>query len=562
MKKKVLFFSVLIFVLFQELESNELIINQAIQYGINLSDPNDPFFHDICFQFTEIKKDITLEYRRKYFFFPLDTYEENYTNLIYQNPIRNNSKECFFFELSKYISNPNLGDIFIPLFFFQFGSLLIIIFVRIHKFTYNSPARKRKIQKKSKIIAKNDEKSKKTYSEFVPDENKNVKKVNVDKPIGEEVKDYNNKEQLDLISSSKQKLNNADFDSDNYNDIINSIIINNNSTNPLNDNDNEENPEFNPTKEKSADNYTFGLNSKIHFSADKSYEKENEKVKEKKEDRLEKTRYIFNQINKDRKKPKTANSNMNADTPIVIQKNEEIFYIREEYFYFGYLLATSEDKRNFIQIYLDLLEQCQFFYKFFFFPFNIYEDRVIQMLYYTIKINFYFLFNCLLIKSSVINEIYDNKNRFINDFYRALIATILTYVIGLFFYYLTNIKRIMVERRHTLMNMNITDIRLGNEMINFSMNFCMNFLFNKIIFLTIIYLLTFIYSAHICLSFCSTYSFTQIIVLKSLLLSIAISLATPFVACCFPAFLRKIAISKKKAGLYNLLKIIEILFIP
>ena len=97
MKKKVLFFSVLIFVLFQELESNELIINQAIQYGINLSDPNDPFFHDICLQFTEIKKDITLEYRRKYFFFPLDTYEQNYTNLIYQNPIRNNSKECFFF---------------------------------------------------------------------------------------------------------------------------------------------------------------------------------------------------------------------------------------------------------------------------------------------------------------------------------------------------------------------------------------------------------------------------------------------------------------------------------
>ena len=554
MKKQFLFFLVLIFVLFQELEANRLIIDQAFEYGFNLTDPDDPFFHDICLKFTEIKKDITLEYRRKYFFFPLDRYEQNYTNLIYQNPIRNNSKECFFFEISKE-TLLNFGNIFFPLSFIQFGLLLIIIFSRIMDFTYNSPARKIKMQKKSIIIAKNDEKSKKTYSEFVPDVNKNVKKVNVDKPIAEVIKDHNNKDRLNLLFSSKQKLNDADFESDNYNDIVNSIIINNN---PLNDNNNEKNP----TKEKSADNYTFGLNAKIHFSVDKSNEKENEKIKEKKEDKLEKTRYIFNQINKDRRTPKPTDNNMNVDMPVVFQKNEEKFYIREEYFYFGYLLASSEDKRNFIQIYLDLLEQCQFFYKFFFIPFNIYEDRKIQTVYYLIKINFYFLFNCLLIKSSVINEIYDNKNRFTNDFYRALIATILTYVIGLFFYYLTNIKRIMVERRHTIMNMKITDFHLGNETINYSLNFCKNIFFTKIIFLTIIYLFVYIYSTIVCCSFCYTYSFTQFKVLKCLLLSIAISLVTPFLACCFPAFLRKMAISKKKEKLYNLLKIIEILFVP
>ena len=38
---------------------------------------------------------------------------------------------------------------------------------------------------------------------------------------------------------------------------------------------------------------------------------------------------------------------------------DKITYSKEEYFYFGYALASLMDNRNIFQIYLDLLNQCQ-----------------------------------------------------------------------------------------------------------------------------------------------------------------------------------------------------------
>ena len=99
---------------------------------------------------------------------------------------------------------------------------------------------------------------------------------------------------------------------------------------------------------------------------------------------------------------KKNNQNLNNETPLItiMEKQtqiNEIFYIREEYFYFGYALAILEDKWTIFEIYIDLLEQRQIFFKFFLSPFNVYEDRKLQIFYYLTKINLYFLFNCLLI---------------------------------------------------------------------------------------------------------------------------------------------------------------------
>ena len=91
-------------------------------------------------------------------------------------------------------------------------------------------------------------------------------------------------------------------------DIINSIISNNNSINPLNEDNNEN---IQPI-EKSADFYTFGQNTKLNFSNNLNDIKENEIKKESKEDTLNKARYIFNQINKDRKIPKKSIDLFNA----------------------------------------------------------------------------------------------------------------------------------------------------------------------------------------------------------------------------------------------------------
>ena len=283
---------------------------------------------------------------------------------------------------------------------------------------------------------------------------------------------------------------------------------------------------------------------------------------------MKRIQYVYEQINQNKRKTniqnKKNNNNINADTPIIFNTKKDVqkFYIREEYFYFGYLLARIEDKRNIFQIYLDLLEQCQIFFKFLYTPFNIYEDRKLQIVYYLTKINIYFLFNCLLITSSVINNVYDGKNNFKNDFIRSILTTIITYLIGILFYYLTNIKKDLIKRRYKIINMTIIDSRLNNEVIKYTMNLCLNFYFNKLLLLFIVFVIIFLYSFYVCFSFCEVYYYNQLLLLKCVLLSITISQITPIFACWLPALLRKISLERKKGKLYDLSKKIELLFIP
>ena len=208
------------------------------------------------------------------------------------------------------------------------------------------------------------------------------------------------------------------------------------------------------------------------------------------------------------------------------------------------------------------MEQCQIIFKFLYSPFNIYEDRKLQIFYYLTKINLYFLFNCLLIKTSVINDIYEDKNHFINDLIRSILSTVYTYGISLFIYYLTNIKKLLIKRRYKFMNLKINVPRWNNEFSQFTYNFCKYFLFNKLILLSIVFLILFLYSFYICFSFCNVYVYTQYLLLKCVLLSITLSLIIPFIACWIPAFLRKLAIKRKNPRFYDILKIIESLFVP
>ena len=359
----------------------------------------------------------------------------------------------------------------------------------------------------------------------------------------------------------------------------NKHLIPNPDSNELLGNDNkkqEDNQEPSPAVEKSTENYTFGVNfgKGYQFSSDNNInnnENKNENKKEKIEDKMKRIQYVYEQMNQkkiSKKQNKSKNkvvNNINEESPIVIQipmNLKEKGYTREEYFYFGYLLARIEDKRALFQIYIDLLEQCQLIFKFFYSPFNIYEDRKLQMIYYTLKLNLYFLFNSLLITDSVINNIYDNKNHFINDFWRSMYSTIFTYILGLFLYYLTNIKQVMIRRRYQLMNFKISDIRINNEVVKISMNFCLILLQNKLLFFFIITIIIICYSFYICYSFCSTYYFSQVLLIKCVLLSITISQITPLIACWFPAILRKSAIQKKNMKLYDFTKIIELLYIP
>ena len=581
--KNIITITLLKFCLFQ---LNSELINIANEEGFNLTNSDDNYFHDICLKFHYIKKDITLDYRRKYFYFP---YNKEYLNITFQRPIRNDTRNCFFFQNTFSSIFFNLCFLsFFPGFIIQVSLLIICVFIRYNDSVVNTPivkinAQKKKLQKDNDKDDKDDTdfKIKNSYSSFIPEvdihQNNETLEPIMENPNNEQShSNDNNNQKYNLSKKSKEimktslesvkplneKKDSNEYEHKNKEDNIDpSPVIEKSNIDPS------------PVIEKSTDNYTFGLNfgTGYHFSNNSNINKVETKNenKEKKEDKIKRIQYVYEQINQNKRKMfnqnfKNSSNNINSDSPITISlpKNMEKIYTREEYFYFGYLLARIEDKRTIFQIYIDLLEQCQMIFKFFYVPMNIYEDRKLQIIYYLIKFNLYFLFNSLLIKSSVINDIYDNKNSFINDFYRSFKATVCTYIIGLFLYYLTNIKQIMIRRRYKLINIKINDARLNGEVIKFSMFFCLKFLQNKLILLFIVYCILFLYSFYITFSFCSVYTNTRLFLLKCVLLSITISQSTPLILCWIPAILRKLALKKKKVRLYDIAKYVELFYIP
>lgn len=547
------------------LQSKENIIYEASKYGFDLTDPEDSFFHDICVRFEYIKKDLTLEYRRNFYFFPMSKDKDK----TFQRPIRNNIRDCF----SKGGTFSTIFLNFAIYFFFPItiiqGIIILSKFVLGYKdSTKNTPYLKLKRQKK--LGSENDMQNQ--ISSNASDVTKfNNKKSDFQEFIQET--DENHIETSPPVIETKEHLQ--------INQIADANDINKHlaqkPSEPLgNENKKQDdNQEPSPAVEKSTENYTFGVNfgKGYNFSSDNNInnnkDHKDENKKEKIEDKMKRIQYVYEQMNKNKimkKKGKNKVSpNINEEIPIMVQvplnKMEKI-YSREEYFYFGYLLARIEDKRDLLEIYIDLLEQCQLIFKFFNAPFNIYEDRKLQIMYYTIKLNLFILFNSLFITNSVINNLYDNKNHFTNDFFRSMYSALLTYAIGLFLYYLTNIKHVLIRRRYQLMNIKINDLRVNNEVVKLSMNFCLILLHNKLILFFIACLFIICYSFYICYSFCMTYYFTQVLLIKCVLLSITISQITPVIACWVPAILRKKAIQKKNMKLYDFTKLIELFYIP
>ena len=576
MKKisSLLFFSLLKIFLFQKEESNLFLVQKAKTYGYDLTNPEDPFFHDICLSFKYIKKDITLNYRRKFYFFPSDKNSLINKKLISQEPKRNNTNDCFTKKDSNIWENITF-IILMPIFFIQFSLLFFSLCLYIDNSINNTPFKKLTLMKKNKNF-KNKEHDNGTFVKFIPEKVENTNKFTNDELQETENNQTNSgNNNIDLLNQKVQNDSNTNaFDSINKKESSLPFIDDDNTkeNNNNNNNNNDKISEPSAAVEKSKENYTFGMqlgksykfssNDNINNSKnDEKKSSENEKKIETKEEKMKRIKYIYEQMNQNIRKKK-SNDDINADTPITIPKKDvPKVYLREEYFYFGYLLARMEDKRSVFQIYIDLLEQCQIFFKFLYIPFNIYEDRKLQILYYLIKINLYFLINSLLIKNSVINDIYDNNNYFLKDIKRCLIANIITFSLGLFIYYLTNIKRVLIRRRYKLQNIKIKNSNLNNEIIKMTRNFCVNYLYNKILLLFLVFTLIFLYSFYVSFSFCNAYYYTQTLLLKCVLLNITISQVFPIFACWIPSLLRKIAIMKKNSILYDINKYIELLFV-
>ena len=576
-------FLILIIILFNIktfLSQNDYIVDKANSLGFDLTNINELYFHDICLNLKDIiKKDVTLDYRRKYYFFPINPNK----NTEFQRPLRNNSNECFGINNSVHNIFTNLAIIFFFIFVIQFFLLIRILITKVSTSFENTPKTKIALMnKKNKNINNNNKNEKNTYMEFTSEEKKEENEkseTNNNDKTGKILINAKIADSMEELNKQEKKISPEHNNTSEENEPGSAIVI---KLPPIQEENIQENKkeEVEFPKEKSTDNYTFGFNfgTKINFnnkSNSKNENIKNEEVKiEKKEDKMKRIKKIYEEINPSKRKAREENVNKNninkpsnnlMNTEMIIfssPKQEKEEYVREEFFYFKYLLARIEDKRTILQIYLDLLEHNQIIFKFCLVPFNIYEDKKIQFLYYLTKIDLYFLINCFLIKSSVINDIYDGKNNIFKDILRSLKATLITYFISLFLYYLTNIKKVLIKRRYKLLNFKSSNILVKRDLVQITKKLCLKFLFNKFILFSVLLLFIVFYSFYVCFSFCKVYPYTQLLLLKCSIISIIFSQLNPFIACWIPAFLRKKALDLKNIKLYSLTKYLEKLFIP
>ena len=558
---------------FSEMEKT-ILASKAKNIGYDLSNQYSDFFYDICTRYSYRKKDVTLDYRRKYFYFPNEN-EKKYTQFYF--PERNNTNLCLkeFFSIKYLISNIGFLIIF-PLLTIEFTLLLLSYMSKLNYIKDNTPSKKIEIEQRKKL-KRNQGKRKFTnlVSEVTQNDIENFKNKNH--------QTKNEKGNSDIIDST------VEFKTENFQNTQNNEKKDNEFQEKKEDNNNETKKAINMEE----DNYTFGMaarndninNIVIEEIVNSPKRKNNEKKKinnkinnEKKKINIEKEKtnneakkinnetisnIIYNSINKSDPDNKMLPNGAEIEqiNPNIIQTFENLEYSREEYFYFRYLLARIQDKRTTNEIYLDLLEHCQVIYKFCVSPFNIYEGRMLQIIYYLLKIDLFLIFNCSFITNNTINNIYDNTNTIIADLGKSFKAAVYTYILGMMIYQFTNIKNSLMKRRYKLVNLRIVDQKINMGMYKLTLNICIEYFLHKLIVFSIIVVIINYFGFTICFTFCAIYQHTQLIAIKNTLLSIVISEIAPFILCWIPAYLRRNAIESKDANKYSFCTFVEFLFI-
>ena len=470
------------------------------------------------------KKDVTLQYRRKYYYFSTDYKQiilnETLIKDVFQEIKRNNIFTCFKSYLSIKVIGKNLVLLLVNIFFPLQITLFIFILINYTDASYND--------KNNGFTQLQEETNNKNENngDISIENNNTINKMNVE-------------EHADI------SLYNNNTDKDNFQpELIN---------NPQNEINTKS--DINISLKKNNDEITFSGNNsdqikKVLDIDNKSKNEINEK------DRKENEQYIYQTIN--HKSMPKINSN--------IKKNENIILSSDGLFYLSHTNSIIYDKRTFIQIYFDILSHCQIFFikKFFF----IYEDKKTTIIYYSIKLNLYIIFNIIQLNSvSIINKIYDNKFTFLENLIRCLIVTILVNVFSQILFVFTNSKKTFIKH--------ITKIRSSlhknSALLNYSIKEIIylinNNLFGKLMILFILNILIYLYSFYYSLCFCSTYFYTQFIVLINIIICIIISQIFPFILALIPAYLRRISLKNgkndtKSERLYCLSKIINLLFLP
>ena len=495
-------------------------VNEIIKYcskqGYNITDSNNKFFNDICSVFySNNKRDISLEYRRKYYYYT-NISNSNEINKSFPEIKRNNIYSCFKHHLSFFLIIYNYPLYIITIIFILQMVSFIFLFINDYKNASKNNLEKylNYTKKKKKIsIKKENEIQMNTKSvEIQNNTNNGFNPLNEEIKNGNTSKDFangqeNNEKQIEFDSSYKQEINN--------NDII-----------------------------------TFGIKN-VPLKNINEHIKENNNISEK--EKNENINYIANRLN--RLSIKHINTNKE-------EKDIKFNFTSDELFYINYTPAYIHDKRNLKQIYFDILSHCQIIFTFIQY-FFIYEDIDIIILYYSIKINLYIIINIILLNdNSLINKIYDKQFSFSNRIIKCLIATIIVNIISQILFIFTNSKKIFIKHINKLKNSlyNKSDLlKYSLEEITLIIN---NNLYGKLIILCVLNILIYIISFYCSLCFCSTYYYTQFIAIQNIIICIFISQIFPFILVFIPAYIRKRSLEKGNAKLYYFSQYINLFFIP
>ena len=136
MEEKINFWKLFFFcLLITEIKgSDKNIIEISEDQGYDITNPEDDFFNDICMTFSsENNTDVTLEYRRKYYYYP--NYKQKIiTNnkllkKIFSEPKRNNILSCFTYFIKNNIVFDNLAFIVMIIILFLFQCFLFAFFL-------------------------------------------------------------------------------------------------------------------------------------------------------------------------------------------------------------------------------------------------------------------------------------------------------------------------------------------------------------------------------------------------------------------------------------------------
>ena len=569
-----------------ELVSNNDIIQKAYDQGYNISDPDDIFFNDICQSYSsENGKDVSLEYRRKYYFYPkgkqLIIINDDELNETFSDPKRNNIFLCF----GDFLKKDCLS--FISLYFllaiFSVQILGLFIFLcfkykdaslktsekyfeymkrKNKKTLYNNKIIKNKkmaqeivVNTTDKINETNNNNTFQTLQEENENNNDLINNNNEINTKEEIIKDENNdfsKLQY-FFSQTKEKTNEEDAKNDELNDT--GDFQHYLDENPVEDK--EDNKIQNIKKSINKDEiYTFGglkvdvTSQNKEEDTDKKNIIETESVTKKGEN----AQYIFSKMN--RKNDYKPNYNIKSSQP------KEIIYTKEELFYSKISVAILQDKRTFSELYYDYLSHCQII--FYLLPnYYIYEDKRLTILYYLLKIMLYYITILISFNDfSIINKIYDNQFSFLDYFIKYSITIIIVNIISQILFFLTNSKRMYIRYNIKLNSSLIGKKRILKYVLEDVFELINQNVFWKLLFLFFISIILFVITFFISICFCICYYNTQFFVFKSIIFCIIISQLFPFLLALIPAKLRYEAIKTKNNDLYLISLAVNSLFLP